>query len=366
MLKKVLCGAIVAAGAMSAGVALAQSNVTIYGIIDTGVVYTTNANANGNSIFKMSALSGELPSRIGFKGVEDLGDGLAAIFVLENGFSPDSGTIGQGGRLFGRQSYVGLKSNAWGQIMLGRQVNMTFLAPAKSDVIGPNVFSVGSLDGYWPNARSDNAIGYIGTFNQFTVGATYSLGRDTATAGGPAATNCGGEVAGNAKACRQITALLAYDNQAYGVSTSYDIMYGNTGAAGGLSSSDNTDQRVTLSGYVMLGSTRIGGGVLDRKTRAAANVNTDSDLWFLGAAYPITPALTLDGQIAKLNFKGSDNDSTMTIARLTYNLSKRTAVYSSIGYMKNSGTAALALDAGGTIGVGKNQAGMMLGLKHIF
>jgi predicted porin len=365
MLKKVLCGAIVAAGALSTNIALAQSNVTIYGIVDTGVVFTTNANANGNSVTKMSALSGELPSRLGFKGVEDLGDGLAAVFVLENGFSPDSGTIGQGGRLFGRQAYVGLK-NTWGQVMLGRQVNMTFLAPAKSDVIGPNVFSLGSLDSYWPNARSDNAIGYIGVFNQFTVGATYSLGRDTATAGGPAATNCAGEVAGNAKACRQITALLAYDNQAYGISTSYDIMYGNTGAAGGLSSSDNTDQRVTLSGYFMLDSLKIGGGVLDRKTRAAANVNTDSDLWFLGAAYWLSPALMLDGQIAKLNIKGSNNDSTMTIARLTYNLSKRTAVYTSVGYMKNAGTAALALDAGGTVGVGKNQAGMMVGLKHMF
>ncbi|HEY4072823.1 MAG TPA: porin [Herbaspirillum sp.] len=345
--------------------ASAQSAVTIYGIVDTGVVYTTNANATGNSVFKMPGLTGELPSRIGFKGTEDLGGGLQALFVLESGFSPDTGTSGQGSRLFGRQSYVGLK-NAWGQINVGRQVNMTYLAMAKSDVLGPNLFAISTIDGYLANARSDNAIGYLGTFSGVSVGATYSFGRDASAAGGPAGTNCAGEVAGDAKACRQVTALLAYDNNAFGVSSSYDILYGNTGAAGGLTSSDNSDQRVTLSGYFMVGSTKVGGGVVDRKIRAAAGVNTDSDLYFLGATYPISPALAIDGQFAKLNIKGSDNDTSQIVGRLTYYLSKRTAVYTSVGYLKNSGLAAIAIDAGGTVGSGKNQFGVMTGIRHMF
>jgi predicted porin len=363
-MKKLLVGAMALTGIALAGNTLAQTNVTIYGIVDTGVVYTTNANAAGNSIFKMPGLSGEFPSRIGFKGTEDLGDGLQALFVLESGFNPDTGTSGQGNRLFGRAAYVGLK-NGWGQINLGRQVNMTFLTIAKSDVLGPNLFGISSLDGYLPNSRDDNALGYIGTFSGFTVGATYSLGRDASAAGGPAATNCAGEVAGDSKACRQTTAMLAYDNNAFGVSTSYD-MYGNAGAAGGLTSSSNSDQRVSLSGYAMLGNVKIGGGVIDRKTRAALGVNTDSDLYFLGATYPFTAALIGDVQVSKLNIKGSDSDSSLAVARLTYNLSKRTAIYTMAGYMKNAGTAALALDAGGTVGVGKNQFGIMTGIKHLF
>jgi predicted porin len=199
-----------------------------------------------------------------------------------------------------------------------------------------------------------------------TVGATYSFGRDASAAGGPSATNCPGEVAGNAKACRQVTGLLGYDGKGFGINTSYDVMYGNTGASGGLTSSDNKDQRVTLNGYVMLGDVKIGGGVIDRRTRAAGNVNTDSDLYYLGVSYPFSAALVLDAQLSRLNVKGSNNDATLSVARLTYNLSKRTAVYTSAGYIKNGGTSAIAVDAGGTVGAGKNQFGLMTGIRHMF
>ena len=364
-MNKLVCSTLVLLGAACAQQALAQSQVTIYGIIDTGVVYTTNANAAGNSALKMPTLTASFPSRLGFKGTEDLGGGLQAMFVLESGFAVDTGGMGQGNRLFGRQSFVGLKNN-YGTIMLGRQVNMTYLVTAKSDVMGPNIFSISSIDSYIPNARSDNAIGYLGTFSGVTVGATYSFGRDTSTAGGASATGCPGEVAGNSKACRQVTGMLAYDSQSFGVSSSYDIMYGNTGAANGLTSSDNTDQRITLNGYAMLGNTKIGMGVMDRKTRAAAAVNTDSDLYYLGFSYPISAALVLDAQVARLNIKGSANKSTLSVARLTYNLSKRTALYTSLGYMKNAGTAAIPLDVGGTVGTGMNQFGVMTGVRHTF
>ncbi len=364
-MKKILLGALTLGAIVFAESAFAQSSITIYGIVDTGVLYTSNANAAGNSVIKMPGLSGEFPSRIGFRGAEDLGDGLQALFVLEGGFGVDNGVAGQGGRQFGRQSFVALK-NSWGQVSLGRQVNMTFISTAKSDVLGPNLFGIGTIDSYLPNARSDNAIGYLGMFSGFTVGATYSLGRDAAAAGGPAATNCGGEVPGNAKACRQITALLAYDNNAWGVSTSYDIMYGNIGAGGGLTSSDNSDRRAILSGYFMVGNTKLGGGVVDRRTRAAGGVNTNSDMYFLGFTYPITFALVLDAQYVKLNVKNSANDTSQIVGRLTYNLSKRTAIYTSIGYLQNSGRAALSIDAGGSVGPGKNQVGVMAGVKHLF
>ena len=359
-----VCSAVIF-GAACAHQAMAQSNVSIYGIIDTGLVYTTNANAAGNSVVKEPGLTGSFPSRLGVKGSEDLGGGLQAMFVLEGGFAVDNGALGQGNRLFGRQSYVGLKNN-YGALMLGRQVNMTYLVTAKSDVMGPNIFSISSIDSYIPNARSDNAIGYLCTFSNVTVGATYSFGRDASAAGGPSATNCAGEVAGNAQACRQVTAMLAYDNQSFGVSSSYDIMYGNAGASYGLTSSANTDQRVTLNGYAMLGSSKIGGGVIDRRTRAAEASNTDSDLYYLGFSTPLSTALVLDAEVARLSIKGSANTATLSVARLTYNLSKRTALYTSLGYMQNAGTSAIALDAGGTVGSGLNQFGVMSGIRHLF
>jgi len=346
-----------------AAAVMAQSSVTVYGLLDTGIAHTTNANAAGDSVTKMPSLTGSFPSRLGFRGAEDLGGGLQAVFTLETGLGVDTGGMGQN-RLFGRQASVGLKG-AFGEIALGRQVNMTYLATQKSDVMGPNLFSISSIDSYLPNARSDNSIFYLGRFNDLVAGATYSSGRDTSAAGGPAGTNCPGEVAGNAKACRQVTGLLGYETKPFGVTASYDIMYGNTGAANGLTSSDNSDKRITLNGYVMVGAARVGGGVVDRTLRAASGLQ-ESDLYYLGVSYPVAPLLTLDTQVARRDVKSSSADATMVVARLTYYLSKRTALHGSLGRMKNSGASAIALDAGGTVGGGKTQNGIMAGLRHTF
>ena len=364
-MKKLVGSTMILMGIACAQQVRAQSQVQIYGIVDSGVVYTTNVNAAGDSAVKMPGLTGSFPSRFGFKGSEDLGGGVQALFVLESGFALDTGTMGQGNRLFGRQSYVGLKNN-YGTLMFGRQVNMTYLVTLKSDVMGPNLFSISSLDSNIPNARSDNAIGYLGKFAGLTVGATYSFGRDTSSAGGAGGTGCAGEVAGNAKACRQVTGLLAYDGKNYGVSGSYDIMYGNTGAAGGLTSSDNSDERSVLSGYAMLGDTKLGMGVMARKKRAAAAVNTDSNLYFLGLSHPLNALLVLDAQLAQLDIKDTSSKSTLSVVRLTYNLSKRTALHASVGHIRNAGAAAIALDVGGTVGAGLNQSGVFTGVRHTF
>jgi predicted porin len=362
-MKNTLCSAAALMCGLAASAANAQSNVQVYGIVDSGVAYLTNVNAAGDSMVKMPSLTSSFPSRVGFRGTEDLGNGLQAFFVLENGLAMDTGTQQQGGRLFGRQANVGLKG-AWGSITLGRQLNMTYISALKTDVLGPHLFAIGSIDPYLPNARSDNAIGYMGNFSGFVVGATWSFGRDASAAGGPAATNCAGEAAGNAKACRQYTALLGYETKEWGLNTSYDRMYGNTGAAGGLTSSNNTDVRTTVNGYFMIGPTKIGGGVVDRDTKAATG-RVESDLYYLGVSHPIGQ-YTIDAQVARRDTKNSSSDVNMLVARLTYSLSKRTAVYTAAGRMANKGASAVALDAGGTVGAGLGQNGLMAGLRHTF
>ena len=89
-----------------ASTASAESNITVYGLIDVAVSTTS---AGGNALRTTGMNSGVgLGSRVGFRGSEDLGGGMKANFVLEGGFNPESGTIGQGGVLFGRQAWVGL------------------------------------------------------------------------------------------------------------------------------------------------------------------------------------------------------------------------------------------------------------------
>jgi len=366
-MKNTICSAVALMSGIAAAFATtsahAQTSVQVYGIVDTGFAHMTNANSAGDSVTKMPSISSSLPSRIGFRGTEDLGSGLQAFFVLENGLAMDTGTQQQGGRLFGRAANIGLKG-AWGTLTLGRQNNMTFFAGLKTDVLGPNLFGTGSIEPYLPNARSDNAIGYMGTFNGLVLGATYSLGRDASSAGGPAATNCGGEVAGNSKACRQYTGLIGYETKAFGINASYDRMYGNTGAAGGLSSSANTDIRTTVNGYLMLGPTKLGAGVIARELNAVTG-QTESNLYYFGASHPIG-AFTVDAQAARRDTKNSESDVDMLVARLTYAMSKRTFVYTAIGRMDNDGASAVALDAGGTVGAGLAQNGVMVGLRHHF
>jgi Outer membrane protein (porin) len=118
--------ALAALGAF-AGVAHAQSSVTLYGIIDEG--FNINTNSGGKHLYNLS--SGVLQgSRFGLRGTEDLGGGLKAIFVLENGFDVNNGKLGQGGLMFGRQAYVGLSSQ-FGTVTLGRQYDSVV------DYVGP-------------------------------------------------------------------------------------------------------------------------------------------------------------------------------------------------------------------------------------
>lgn len=99
--------------------ASAQPNVTFYGIVDVGPVYTNFKRAGAGTLLSLDS-NGSQGSRFGFHGKEDLGDGLSAQFVLENGFAADTGTLSYNGRLFGRQSWVGLDSKAWGTLAMGR------------------------------------------------------------------------------------------------------------------------------------------------------------------------------------------------------------------------------------------------------
>ncbi|AUT76292.1 porin [Paraburkholderia hospita] len=345
----------------STGIAYGQSSVTLYGIVDSGVEYYNNSSTKG-SFVGMPTLTGEVPSRWGLRGSEDLGSGFEAFFVLESGFALSNGTLGYGGRLFGRQANVGL-STPLGSVTVGRQMNMSMYALFDADVIGPSVHSMASFDTYLPNARSDNAVGYLGTFGGFKLGATYSFGRDAAGPVGPSATNCPGQVPGNILACRQYTMLAAYTGPQFGAAASYDVMRGGNGATAPLSSPGATDAHVIVDGYVSFGSGKVGMGWVRRNTSAGSHAQ--SDLFFLGGNYFFTPAFSADAQVVRYILR-SHSDSTLMVGRLNYLLSKQTTLYTSVGYVINSEFGNAPVAAGGTVATGKNQFGVMLGVQHKF
>jgi predicted porin len=161
-----------------AGVAHAQSSVTLYGIIDVGI----NMNTNSGGYHKYDMSSGELQgSRFGLRGTEDLGGGLKAIFVLENGFDVTNGKLGQGGLMFGRQAYVGLSSNQAGTVTLGRQYDsvVDYVGPLEvGDQWGGYIAAhPGDLDNFNNAYRTNNTVKYTSNnYNGLTFGGTYSFG----------------------------------------------------------------------------------------------------------------------------------------------------------------------------------------------
>ncbi|MBS7349681.1 MAG: porin [Comamonas sp.] len=372
----------VAAGVALCSNAMAQqgSSVTIYGLLDTGVEYVNNVGANKKGLSRLPTASNSAPSRLGFRGSEDLGNGLSAIFTLEMGIDPGDGTMGQGGRAFGRQAFVGLKGD-FGTITLGRIYTMTFWSGIHADTLGGGIYGTGSIDSYIPNARADNAIGYMYDRNGWGLGATYSFGRDTVKAGPPtgsgtpAGTNCAGEAAGDSKACREWSVMVKYNAPTWGVALANDRIHGSDAGNvfGGLNTSSSTHNRLILNGWVKLGETKVGAGVNRHTVKEAGLFGSPArrgHMWYLGAQHPITPQFDLAAQWVGMRFSGVSGYNTDLLAlRGTYKLSKRTSTFAQIGYIKNGDNSAVQV-SGGTPGsspvAGVNQTAVNVGIRHVF
>lgn len=177
--------------------AWAQSSVILYGVVDAGISYVNNvASAPGGvGARKIQETSGVgAPSRWGFRGVEDLGGGNSAVFVLENGFSVASGTQLQGSRLFGRQAYVGLSNNTLGTVTLGRQYDSVV------DYVGSFVSSrqwatqygshVGDIDNLYTTFRINNTVKYTSpTYRGLSFGGLYAFSNQAASSAGTGFSN---------------------------------------------------------------------------------------------------------------------------------------------------------------------------------
>jgi len=148
--------------------ARAQSGVTIYGLIDVGV---DSAKAGGTHFTRVVS-GGSLGSRLGFRGVEDLGGGLSAVFRLESGINVDTGSFAQGGLAFGREATVGLASTKWGTVNFGRQSSPynaslpwvdAFVWAGAGGLLGLSKSSTNTIQ-VLPlavNGRPDNSVGWV-------------------------------------------------------------------------------------------------------------------------------------------------------------------------------------------------------------
>ena len=342
MKKSLIALAVLAAS----GAAMAQSSVTLYGVVDTGLTYSKGEE----SVYGMTHVGGNVNSRLGFRGVEDLGNGLKATFNLESGFSADDGTnyMGQDGLAFTRTSTVGLAGN-FGEVRLGRMLTSSYLAVSRYDAfgdtgIGASLAWHGGQTGY--AARTENAISYTSpNFSGFKIGAEYGFGEKQ-----------------KARDSRYFGMGATYDNGPLSLGLGYDRLNSNT-MDGLLAASDL--KTVHLGGAYNFGVAKLLAFYKQSKVSNAPKFKT----FGLGVSAPVGAA----GEVRASynNYKISDDNGKADQLSLGYvhNLSKRTALYGTYAYIKNKDGLAFQLNgamAGAGLKDGEKQHGLQLGVRHAF
>ena len=355
MKKSLIALAVLAAS----GAAMAQSSVTLFGIVDTGVGYIDNGgnevagSTAGQNKYGMTT-SGNATSRLGFRGVEDLGGGLKAGFWLEGQIDGDDGNAA--GFNFKRRSTLSLMGG-FGEVRLGRD-----LTPGYSKFISYDLFGQVGMGQFlgWSSklygadvggVRADNMLSYYTpNFGGFTAGVSYGFGEDTASS----------------KTNRYVGGYVAFDNGPISVALAMDKNNGNLPTTPAV----NVDRtQVSLGGsydFGMLKASALVQQVEFEPTVGTGKVKVDN--WALGLSAPVGPG-TVKAQYASYDLKDSSNEAQQLSVGYVYDLSKRTAVYGTVSFLKNKGASAVSLAGNGlSLGgaSGENQTGYQVGIRHSF
>jgi GBP family porin len=377
---------VAALSGLFATAAQAQSSVTLYGLIDAGLTYTNNQGGSQNFKETSGSVNG---SRWGLRGAEDLGGGLKAIFVLENGFNIGNGQLGQNSREFGRQAFVGLSSNQYGAVTLGRQYDSMvdyvaplaltgtqyggtqFAHPFDNDNLD-NSFRVNnsvkytSADyaGFKFGAQygfSNEAAGFADN-RQYSVGASYNYGPLNVAAGymqlnnnvtpAGAINNANGAVAGD-------NTFIAGLQRTFGAGLNYAF---GPATVGFVFTQTKLEDASGISGSAV-GN---GGGTLNLTDNYARFNNYE-----LNGRYALTPALSLSGAYTYTDARldGAKPSFHQFSLQTAYSLSKRTDVYLQGEYVHaiDLGDSGIGAPING-VGMSStpNQVSATVGIRHRF
>jgi len=386
-----------------ASVAHAQSSVTIYGIIDASVQYNskvatgTGTGTGNRGSVDSGAING---SRIGFKGSEDLGGGMRALFNLENGFNVDSGAAAQNGTLFGRTATVGL-SGQFGSVLLGRQKDFTDDVAAFTSIsdFGGLVSNVHAKDLDRTNGeRVNNSIRYnTPNVNGFFGSAIYGFGEQAgATSSGQSYGIGGAYVNGplgvglsyfESKKANIATSATSSDVN----STSATTCSTGTGNVG-----DTCLKTFTLAASYQFGPAKLYGswsqvklplaqaGASSSFSNAAAasfsadttgqfavgGVNNDkTNIFDIGVNYSLSSALSLLGsvQYARVSFVDAGNGKMLQLnLGAKYALSKRTSLYGIYRNLRATDMYNAGVNSSSVPGADTTQNALNVGVIHTF
>ena len=341
-----------------AGAASAQSSVTLFGIVDAAYGHVS---ANGNSVTGISN-SGINSSRLGFRGVEDLGGGLNANFWLEGQLNND---VGQGSGQttafdFQRRATVGV-GGGFGDIKFGRDYSPSFWNTTVYDPFGTNgvgqslainMISRAAAGNAVNGVRANNSLSYFtpGTLGGFNAQVMVAFGENGAAATTVAAPNA--KKANNyfgfrvGYAAGPVSAHFAYAKTT-GAATATDTKYNNIGAS--------YDAGV-IKPIVFWGTEKAGSG---------AKVTG----LLIGATIPVG-SNEIRVATSRYDIANSANDFSKFAVGYVHNLSKRTALYTTYARVSNKGaqTAAVANNglSAGAAAAGGGATGYEFGVRHAF
>lgn len=339
-----------------------QSGVTIYGVMDASLLHGRGSLANKTQMFSGSGLS----TRLGFRGTEDLGGGMAAGFVLETGFGVDngvglasntnnqpSGAVAAGGMSFNRVSYVGL-SGPWGEVRLGRDYTPAWRAQSTMDpgFIGTGLWSaqsaIGSLvvQGQPAGIRASNSVGYhTPTLGGLTAQLMYAMG----------------ENASNAGAARN-------DGNVVGVRVAYRVGALNMVAATEtikMASLGDVKETVVGANY-NFGPARLWAQLVRDTTGTANKMNGHS----LSISAPFG-ATELRAQWSRSKVENAAGAPVATVDKIAfygqYNLSKRTGVYTTLARVRNKdGASSVPFPGVAVTAPNTSSSAVEFGIRHVF
>jgi len=336
-----------------AGAASAQSSVTIYGIVDTSIAHVDQGHESVNSLYS----GGDAASRIGFKGIEDLGNGLKAEFLLENGLDTSDGETNKAGYAFGRLAYVGL-DGAFGKVRLGRQDTQLKELFGQIDPFGAaggaNVMDL-ILNGDLAQRNANEITWISNNYSGFSASASYEFG----------------EVEGDNSANRGYGIRVGYANGPLNVQVAYE----NQNYTDPTVPVDADDKSAVIGATYDFGSFKLHGMYGER--RLGANTDTYADptnvddkirSGLIGVTVPFG-ANAIRAEYIRNDNRDVDNaDNSVWVLSYQYFLSKRTHLYATYAHVSNDDNSQLGLGSGDFAAddFGQNVNGVLLGIQHKF
>jgi predicted porin len=360
MNKTIVAAALLAA---SAGGASAQTGLSIYGVVDAG--YVRESGGAAGTVNKITSGVGSY-SRLGFRGTEDLGGGMTALFQLESGFRVDTGEQDAAGSLFNRQAFVGLKTRA-GNLTIGRQYTPWHQALAQVGDPWGTGYAGGAKNlfpDYGSNVRTSNSVQYSAPpFMGFNADIAYAAG----------------EQAGDNKAGRQFGFSVGYSQGPLNVRVAYNNKNTDIAAAPGVTPVDRSlgTNRMLVANYDFGVAKAYFAFSRDKGFNSAplgnnanpyggvpATASTDGNEFLVGLTAPLVGGTVLASYMRKNDKTFFNQDARSWGIGYQYPLSKRTHAYVAYGVVNNKNGAGYTVANNTEAGTGDRA--FNLGVRHSF